>query len=229
MKRTLILVGSILFLAGSFFFQTSPSFAASAHTNSSLSNAGGLLVRGTWISPTTFAFLASDIQSGGGHIEVYQGSQTVGVAYFGPEDNSGYVIGTVSIGWCNDPNHFYWSARVFDGQAGEEFAQTISSCTSFAPAPYGPDTCVNGYVWREAFSNDHVCVAPSTRSQAAYDNSQAASRVNPNGPYGPNTCINGYVWREANSTDFVCVSPSNRSLAAYDNSQALYRKLDLGF
>ena len=24
--------------------------------------------------------------------------------------------------------------------------------------PYGPDTCIAGYVWREAFSGDDVCV-----------------------------------------------------------------------
>ena len=41
---------------------------------------------------------------------------------------------------------------------------------------YGPDTCVQGYVWREAVPSDHVCVTPETRSQAAYDNSQASGR-----------------------------------------------------
>jgi hypothetical protein len=49
--------------------------------------------------------------------------------------------------------------------------------TSTASAQdYGPDTCLQGYVWREAFPGDHVCVTPATRSQAAYDNSQADSR-----------------------------------------------------
>lgn len=42
--------------------------------------------------------------------------------------------------------------------------------------PYGPDTCRQGYVWREAVPNDHVCVTPQTRSQAAIDNSQASNR-----------------------------------------------------
>ncbi|GCE18699.1 hypothetical protein KDK_24990 [Dictyobacter kobayashii] len=50
--------------------------------------------------------------------------------------------------------------------------QTISNA-----GPYGSDTCIQGYVWREAFANDHVCVTPQERSQAAYDNSQAANRV----------------------------------------------------
>lgn len=89
--------------------------------------------------------------------------------------------------------------------------------------PYGPDTCLNGYVWREAFSGDHVCVTPEQRTQTAYDNSQAPYRVNPSGPYGPDTCRNGYVWREASSDDHVCVTPEQRTQTAYDNSQALSR------
>jgi hypothetical protein len=43
--------------------------------------------------------------------------------------------------------------------------------------PYGPDTCPQGFVWREAFSGDHVCVTPASRDQARSDNSQAAVRV----------------------------------------------------
>jgi hypothetical protein len=43
--------------------------------------------------------------------------------------------------------------------------------------PYGPDTCLEGFVWRQADPTDHVCVTPETRSEAAYDNSQANYRV----------------------------------------------------
>jgi hypothetical protein len=95
------------------------------------------------------------------------------------------------------------------------------------PASAAPsaDICDLGYVWREAVANDHVCVTPATRSQAAYDNSQAASRVDPTGPYGPDACIQGYVWREAIPTDHVCVTPDIRSQTAYDNSQAASRAI----
>ena len=41
---------------------------------------------------------------------------------------------------------------------------------------YGPDTCTQGFVWRDAFSGDHVCVTPETRAQAAQDNQNADSR-----------------------------------------------------
>ncbi|MEH2393254.1 MAG: hypothetical protein V7K21_16915 [Nostoc sp.] len=29
---------------------------------------------------------------------------------------------------------------------------------------YGSDTCISGYVWREAFPGDHVCVTRAVRS-----------------------------------------------------------------
>jgi hypothetical protein len=48
--------------------------------------------------------------------------------------------------------------------------------TTRADFHFGPDTCRQGYVWREAFSGDHVCVTGETRTQAAYDNSQAEAR-----------------------------------------------------
>jgi hypothetical protein len=43
--------------------------------------------------------------------------------------------------------------------------------------PYGPYTCIQGYVWRQVVPDDYTCVTAAVRSQAAYDNSQAANRV----------------------------------------------------
>ena len=85
------------------------------------------------------------------------------------------------------------------------------------------DTCRQGYVWREAFPGDHVCVTPATRAQAAYDNSQAGARRDPNGAYGPDTCLPGYVWREACPGDHVCVTPETRAQTAEDNRLAATR------
>lgn len=104
----------------------------------------------------------------------------------------------------------------------------ISAPHISATGNYGPDTCLQGWVWRQAIPTDHVCVTPETRSQTAYDNSQAAARRNPNGgPYGPNTCLNGYVWREAYPGDEVCVTPATRTQAAEDNAQAANRRASL--
>jgi hypothetical protein len=86
---------------------------------------------------------------------------------------------------------------------------------------YGPDTCRGGFVWRDAGPNDHVCVRPEARTQAAADNSNAASRRQPGGgPYGPDTCVGGYVWREAFAGDRVCVTPEIRNLMRTQNQQA---------
>ncbi|MBD1841189.1 hypothetical protein H6F78_19565 [Coleofasciculus sp. FACHB-64] len=94
----------------------------------------------------------------------------------------------------------------------------------FSKSYYNGQACIYGYVWREAIPGDRVCVTPETRSQTAYDNSQAAARRNPNGgAYGSDTCIYGYVWREAFPSDHVCVTPETRSQAAYDNTQAAAR------
>lgn len=82
----------------------------------------------------------------------------------------------------------------------------------------GPDTCIQGFVWREAVPNDHVCVTPQVRQQTRSDNAQAAARRSPTGgPFGPNTCLSGFVWREAFSGDRVCVTPRTRAQAAQDN------------
>lgn len=83
--------------------------------------------------------------------------------------------------------------------------------------PFGPDTCQQGFVWREAIPSDHVCVSPASRSFVTSENSLAASRRNPTGPYGSDTCKTGYVWREAFSSDRVCVSPARRAFVAKEN------------
>jgi hypothetical protein len=94
-----------------------------------------------------------------------------------------------------------------------------------ADLPYGPDRCKQGYVWREAFPGDHVCVTPDVRQQAQNDNSEAAQRVQPGGgAYGPDTCKQGYVWREARPEDHVCVTGDVRSQARNDNSLATQRR-----
>jgi hypothetical protein len=95
---------------------------------------------------------------------------------------------------------------------------------SGAGARAAGDTCLQGFVWREASSTDHVCVTPQTRSETAADNAAALSRINPNGgPVGRFTCLQGFVWREAFNGDTVCVTPETRAQAAADNAHAAQR------
>lgn len=94
-----------------------------------------------------------------------------------------------------------------------------------AVCDYGPDTCLPGFVWREAFSNDHVCVTGATRARTKADNNLANQRRSPTGgPYGPDTCLAGFVWREASHTDRVCVTGSARTQTASDNTKASSRR-----
>src|SRR4051812_7728771 len=93
-----------------------------------------------------------------------------------------------------------------------------------AAGPSGEDTCLNGYVWREAGPDDHVCVTPATRTQTKADNAAHASRVVPGGAWGPNTCQEGFVWRDAFAGDEVCVTPATRSQAAADNAAGPSRR-----
>lgn len=89
------------------------------------------------------------------------------------------------------------------------------------PLPYGPDTCVSGYVWREAGPGDHVCVKPGVRDSTAQENANPDLHRQPGGgAYGPDTCATGYVWREAFGGDHVCVSPAVRQQASNDNAKA---------
>lgn len=94
------------------------------------------------------------------------------------------------------------------------------------PLPYGPDTCIDGYVWRDGRPGDHVCVTPAVRDATAQQNADGAVNREPNGgEYGPNTCKQGFVWREAFGGDAVCVTPDVRDQARADNGAAESRKL----
>lgn len=42
--------------------------------------------------------------------------------------------------------------------------------------PYGPDTCKQGFVWRDAVPGDHICVTPERRQKVADDNALASTR-----------------------------------------------------
>lgn len=118
---------------------------------------------------------------------------------------------------------------LIDTHHGDELIEIhpqIPLLVAAEPKPYGPDTCRQGFVWREAVANDHVCVVPSKRDQVRSDNATAASRREPNGgAYGPDTCKQGFVWREVNSADHVCVSLQERTRAADDNAHAAERRL----
>lgn len=98
-------------------------------------------------------------------------------------------------------------------------------CSPPAAAQFGPDTCRQGYVWRETIPSDHVCVTPTSRTTASQENAKAATRRNPTGKSGSDSCISGYVWRQAFASDRVCVSPSRRAAVALENKLGPSRRM----
>ena len=90
--------------------------------------------------------------------------------------------------------------------------------TSYAAAQ--SDSCAKGYVWREAFEGDHVCVSPDTGARAKSDNASALER---RATKDSDECVQGFVWRLAKPDDHVCVPHITRGEAAQDNELAYTR------
>jgi hypothetical protein len=125
-----------------------------------------------------------------------------------------------------------WSGGLFATRYSgwTEITYTVPKNPPFWPGgsvkkPYGPDTCKQGYVWRETTPADHVCVTPATRDQVRADNALAASRRQGWGPYGPDTCKQGYVWRGATPADHVCVTRATYNQTQADNALAASRRV----
>jgi len=107
---------------------------------------------------------------------------------------------------------------------GAAVVTSLSQPAQADPLPYGPDTCISGYVWREARPGDTVCVTPAVRDQVAQQNAHPSSNKDPLAGSGPESCSQGYVWREAFDGDTICVTPAVRSATLADNAAAASRK-----
>jgi hypothetical protein len=103
-------------------------------------------------------------------------------------------------------------------------AAAIAPPKAEAALAYGPYTCKPGYVWREAFTNDKVCVTPADRDAVRSENANAWWRTSSSGT--PRWCVSGYVWREARPSDYVCVPPAARDRERSNNASAVQRLED---
>ena len=83
---------------------------------------------------------------------------------------------------------------------------------------YGPDACAYGYLWRNLYEGDVVCVSSERYYQYQQENADDVLYKTPGSIY----CINGYVWRDAFpfDGDIVCVTPAARDQAQVDNSRS---------
>ena len=129
------------------------------------------------------------------------------------------LTGALSGTARTDGNQIFQTLMVVSDASGADVASV------WVNLAIGPNTCKEGYVWRQASQSDFVCVTGETRAQAQDDNSQADARRNPDGgPYGPDTCFEGFVWRNAFPGDHVCVTGETREQAAEDNRLADSRR-----
>ncbi|WP_433216174.1 hypothetical protein [Microtetraspora malaysiensis] len=103
-------------------------------------------------------------------------------------------------------------------------AAILAAPASAATPDPGPETCLQGYVWREARPSDLVCVTPEVRTRTAQENRTKAARWT-DGAYGPHTCLTGFVWRGAFTGDDVCVSPELRDETLDANKTSSDRKV----
>jgi hypothetical protein len=114
----------------------------------------------------------------------------------------------------------------FDGQAAADFHHggecqdkelspndECALTVTFTPSSDG-NLCAQGFVWREAFKGDTVCVEPSFRDQVFSDNAADSGRHEE----GSDNCLQGWVWREARPSDLVCVEPDIRTQVAEQNA-----------
>jgi hypothetical protein len=108
----------------------------------------------------------------------------------------------------------------------------VGQAGASATGDFGYNTCLEGYVWREAFAGDDVCVTPDRRQQTWDENAQAASLVDPQGG-----CIAGHVRRDAGlnnpyifgAVDDSCVTPDIRDAVRAENEHAVDRQLFMSF
>jgi hypothetical protein len=91
---------------------------------------------------------------------------------------------------------------------------------ALAAPPPGSESCITGYVSRDARPGDDVCVTPTTRDQVAAENADPDAHKDPNGAYGPQSCAQGWVWRQAFDGDTICVTPDIRTQTLADNAAA---------
>jgi hypothetical protein len=88
------------------------------------------------------------------------------------------------------PSHYVFSTEMRQGSIRQ--GGVLQGGSPETPAA----RCQAGYVWRERFEGDSVCVTPDQRYKLQ-----------------DGTCRSGYVWRDSFPGDGVCVTPAQRAAA----------------
>lgn len=105
--------------------------------------------------------------------------------------------------------------------AGQKVAEGTTVALTVSKLPFGPATCRSGFVWRELYDGDTVCVTPPERDQAR------AERSTPN-RFGfgglPGACLPGFVQRVARPGDITCVPLGRQVQIQQQNALAAQRR-----
>jgi hypothetical protein len=132
-----------------------------------------------------------------------------------------YTLNYLNCGSASPPMSFRASMGARPTLGSRSNLSPYCGCTVSLPAPpNGPNTCREGFVWRNAFDGDVVCVTPARNTQVQAENANAGSTRAGSGPSGPNTCKSGFVWRAARPSDLVCVTTQSRAQVASENATA---------
>ena len=87
------------------------------------------------------------------------------------------------------------------------FAATVLVIVAQAQLSYNSYVCSPGYVWRDAFDGDLVCVTPQRYAQVQDENLHASEYIDPTaaaqGFTNWDDCLPGYTWRLAGPKDRV--------------------------
>lgn len=120
-----------------------------------------------------------------------------------------------------------WSAII------ASFAAGLLIITAQAQPSYDSYVCSPGYVWRDAFDGDLVCVTPQRYAQVQDENLHTSEHIDPNALANAFTnwhdCLPGYTWRLAgphdkvdlnHQVDRVCVTIKAYDQATEENNHA---------
>jgi hypothetical protein len=159
-------------------------------------------------------------QGGGGLVDVRRPDPVAVAGYETAGGNSGsFRINNVNPGMTYTVKVQGCDRDIFGSSTCTPWYE--DSITTASALPYGPDTCKQGFVWREAQPAITSASPPTSgRRRPRRTRSRWRGGIPTVGHMVPDTCLVGFVWREAFSGDHVCVPPDSRSQAAADNAAA---------
>ncbi|MBA3488468.1 MAG: hypothetical protein H0T78_02815 [Longispora sp.] len=129
--------------------------------------------------------------------------------------NTSYLLRDSDLPGRPPVQHLATASVEIDVEDLSDTTATISvTVKSGALEPHSPNTCKEGFVWRQADAYDYVCVTPETYLKVQHDNANIDHRF----LLGEIGCHTGLTPRLAFINDHVCVMKSIRDQMWKDNT-----------